>query len=106
MSLFDLSRRKIRYWLFRAKKKEADGTPLGDDAPPGFRQEVEAMDGFTGWAYFAEGAPFGWDVSYEEPYVLVARNHSVNDEWNAELARTVKPLPVEKVEADGSEGDV
>lgn len=102
MSLFDLSRRKIRYWLFRAKKKELDGTPLGDDAPAGFRQEVEAMDGFTGWANFAEGAPDGWDISQEQPFVIVERNHSVDAEWTAELARTVKPLPVTEV-TDGSE---
>ena len=76
--------------------------PLGEDAPTAFRQEVEELEGFTGWEHFAQGAPHGWDISEEPPYVIVARNHSIDDEWNAELSRTVKPLPVE--EADGSEG--
>jgi hypothetical protein len=91
--------------LFRTKKELLDGTPLGDDAPKGI-QEVEAMDGFTGWEYFAEGAPHGWDISEEEPYVIVARNHSIQTEWHAELSRTVKPLPVVEVKDDGSEGSV
>lgn len=80
--------------------------PLGEDAPSGFRSEVEDMDGFNGWENFARGAPHGWDWSEEEPLAIVARNHSIYQEWEAELSRTVKPLPVEKVEDHGNEGDV
>ena len=93
MSLLDLPRRDVRYWLFRAKKKEMDGVPLGDDAPPGFRAEIEAMDGFTGWEHFAEGAPKGWDISTEPPFEIVRRKFSIDQEWEADLAPNVRELP-------------
>lgn len=112
MSIFDLPRRRdIRYWLYRAKKTQLDGTPLGDEAPENFQAEFEKMEGFTAWRHFAEGAPFGWDISEEPPYEIVIRNHSVVSEWNAELARTLRPLPEGaltelEVETDGGEGSI
>lgn len=97
------NRREVRYWLYRAKKKEVDGVSLGDDAPAGFRGEVEDLDGFTGWENFAEGAPLGWDISEEPPWTIARRKFSVDQEWSAELAPNLRPLPEE--EANGSEGD-
>lgn len=80
MALEDLPRSQVRYWCFRFRS-EAEGISKATGAPRGLRKHFEGQAGFPGWALFGES----WDVGSDDPLVMVARRHSIHEEWNALL---------------------
>ena len=86
-------RRKIRYTLFRLKKKEDDGVAIR--TPAGFKKFYSDQQWFDGWENFG----VTWDVGdpldpkergSEDPFEAVARYQSVNEEWDAVIDAHVK----------------
>ena len=63
-----LSLRKARYWCFRFKT-EAEGGSEASDAPSGFKDYVENLEGFGGWKKFA----ISWDIKGENPFYTILK---------------------------------
>lgn len=84
----DITKRKARYWCFRFKT-EKEGGPKATGSPRGFKKYVESLGGFGSWAKFA----ITWDIKGENPFIVVERQFSVWEEWQATLRKVVKPLP-------------
>ncbi len=88
-----MTRRNVRYWLFR-KQNEAEGGAKARGAPPGLYRRFEAQPAFVlagGYKSFART----WDVDREDPFKIVPRDRSIAEEWNAHLAETATPIPTE-----------
>ena len=82
----------VRYWCYRFQT-ETNGGASADDAPKGFRKYFESQELFSGWKNFA----VKWDVSDDDPFLLVRRGKSVWREWDEKLVGTV-PIHVHHVE--------
>lgn len=90
MNLDQLSRRQVRYWLFR-KQNELDGGANARGAPKGLYARFEAMAVFRlagGYASFAAT----WDLAATDAFEIVPRSQSIAEEWNAHLAATAIPV--------------
>jgi hypothetical protein len=70
-------RKNVRYRLYRIQK-EFLGGPASEDSD-GLRAKFEADPAFRGWRWFG----ITWDVSLDDPFRIVRRDISVEDEWNA-----------------------
>ena len=89
-----LSKREIRYWLFRFQNANNGGSPA-KGAPPGLKKHFEEYGFFThlgGWSGFAKL----WDVNPDAPLEVVPRDKSVIEEWNEVLVANAKELPRKK----------
>jgi len=88
-----LSRRKLRYWLFRFRT-EAIQSVSTNSAPKGMKEFFENLEGFTNWKEFA----VTWDVPPGDPrqpvpMKIVPRKFSVWEEWQATMRSEVKVHP-------------
>jgi len=94
MSKLDsLTRRQVRYWLFRFRTAEDGGAPA-EGAPVGLRARFEKHPHFSNWHNFG----VTWDVG-SDPYVLVPLKYSLEQQWNTEAMASARPYPgTEKVE--------
>lgn len=70
-------RKKLRYHLYRLRT-EALGGPASA-APTELKKKYEETEGFGEWKNFAET----WDVAFEDPYRVVHRDTSEQEEWKA-----------------------
>ena len=97
-------RRQVRYKLFRLRT-EALTTAAAETDKTGkvkiTHSEVDDdfKDKFIGNPVFGLTNGFAdfsvtWDVSEENPYAMVSRDKSVDQEWNEHLEAVVKDLPV------------
>ncbi len=110
-------RRKIRYILFRLKKKEDEGVPVR--TPAGFKKFYSDQKWFDGWENFG----VTWDVGdpldpkdrgSDDPFEVVARYQSVNEEWDEVVEAHMKSGTIttrkrarqQKMEDNGSEDNV
>lgn len=73
-------RKKIRYQLYRLRT-EQEGKCAADSSKS-FRSKFESQGGFGGWAMFATT----WDVACDDPYRIVNKELSEQDEWNEVVA--------------------
>lgn len=96
--LTNLTRRQIRYVLFRLMT-EADGGAKANKEKEGnmklvdeIRDHFETQDDFGGWSKFAKT----WDVDEKAPLVAVLRTSSINSDWNNSIKGTTAELPVSK----------
>ena len=85
----NLTKRQVRYWLFRFKT-EAEGGTNSNGAPEGLREHFESQPMFGGWKKFA----VDWDVNEDSPLELAYRNFSVWEEWDRVLVRVTDPARV------------
>ncbi len=88
MKLEELSRRQVRYWLFRFRT-EKEGGAKATGAPRGLRKRFEGQPEFDGWAKFG----MTWDVAEGDYFKAVPRKYTIHEEWNATLRRLVIDLP-------------
>lgn len=98
-----LSRSEVRYGCFRLQT-ETTGGPAAD-VPAGLREHFEGLEPFArfdGWRGFARK----WDVSPDDPLVMVARTTTVWQDWNSKLAEVVPLLPIPEEVPIGAESDV
>ncbi len=110
-------RRKIRYTLFRLKKKEDEGISVR--TPAGFKKFYSDQKWFDGWENFG----VTWDVGdpmdpkgrgSDDPFEVVARYQSVNEEWEEVVEAHMKSGTIstrkrarqQKMEDNGSEDNV
>ena len=113
--IFNLPRRKVRYWLFRFRTEAVEGIPA-NGAPEGLREYFEKYPGFIGWKAFA----VSWDLPHIEgclrdlckcaneivPLTPVSRQFSVWEEWDAQLRAEVKIFPGLKKVFNGRKGEL
>ena len=110
-------RKAIRYTLFRLKKKEDEGVPIR--TPAGFKKFYSDQKWFDGWENFG----VTWDVGdpldpkdrgSDDPFEVVARYQSVNEEWDEVVEAHMKSGTIttrkrarqQKMEDNGSEDNV
>lgn len=106
--IFNLPRRRIRYWLYRFKNEEQGGA-LSNGSPDGLRDHFERLPGFDGWEQFA----VSWDIPHLSncvksvtqfgvcscsrqvvPLKIVLRDRSVADEWRQVIMREAPILKI------------
>jgi hypothetical protein len=80
-------KKMARYWCYRFRS-EATGGAEASDAPQGFKEYVEALGGFSGWDLFADK----WDITGENPFMIVYRLMSVWQEWDQVMERVAIPI--------------
>jgi hypothetical protein len=84
----ELTRRKLRYWLFRFRN-EAEGGCIVEDAPYGLRVEFQAEKFFDmsgGWAGFC----VKWDVEEELPFAMVPTDSDMWQDWEDHCDRVAE----------------
>jgi hypothetical protein len=81
-------RRQVRYWLFRFRTA-AEGGASAKGAPSGLRERFEDHPHFGGW----ENYGVTWDVSDDDPSVLVPLRVSLEVQWNTEAMASARELP-------------
>lgn len=93
MKIDSLSRKQVRYWLFR-KQNEVNGGSKAKGAPKGLfgRFEDQAVFQLAG-GYKNFGVT--WDIDRSDKFTIVARSKSIQDEWNDHLEQFAKPIPEE-----------
>ena len=95
MSVTSLTRRQVRYWLFR-KFNEANGGASSEGAPSELINSFEGMAAFSfcgGWASFGNK----WDISTEEPWGIVPLEKSLLAQWNEYCEKNAREFtPKEK----------
>jgi hypothetical protein len=92
-NIHQLSRRKLRYWLFRFRTEALQSVPT-NGAPSGLKNHFERLPEFTDWKDFA----VKWDVPEGDalepvPLEIVQRKFSVWEEWQATMRAEVKVHP-------------
>jgi len=80
-------KRRARYWCYRYRT-EATGGTAASGAPPGFKDYIESLGGFSGWDLFADK----WDITGENPFMIVYRLMSVWEEWDHVMRRVAIPI--------------
>ena len=90
-----LTRRRVRYRLYRLRAEAAEGKELPIVIPDGFKEFFEAQKWFDGWANFSKT----WDVGdpvnpkprgSDNPLEVVPRYMSVHEEWEEVIEAHVK----------------
>lgn len=88
MKLDDMTKRQVRYWLFRFKTELEDDGASASDAPRGLRKLFEGMEWFQGWNNFS----VTWDVNHEEPFRIIPLKVSLDEQWNKTLEEKVPEM--------------
>ena len=93
----ELTRREVRYWLFRFGT-EARGDAKANGAPPGLKAHFEEqMDDlnirFLNKKDFWDNFAKKWDVDEDDYWSVVPSKFSVWDEWEAVLRQVAPVLP-------------
>lgn len=70
-------RRGVRYKLYRLRT-EIEGKCSAPDIGQEFRSRFEKQPLFKGWRFFGSL----WDVALADPYLVVARDHTEQEEWD------------------------
>jgi hypothetical protein len=108
--IFNLPRRRIRYWCFRFRTEELYGTS-SNGAPAGLREYFEKIPGFTKWEEFAVSwdlphldncnymghPPIGLSCSCSRqivPLVIMGRLFSIWDEWKMTIRQEAPVLKI------------
>ena len=86
-----MNRRQIRYLCARCKS-EAEGFAEKPELVEGFLETFESQPNFRGWMGFG----VSWDVDVNDPWRIVLRDKSIEDEWHEVLEQVVPELPVKK----------
>lgn len=100
--LDDLTRRNIRYILFRLQTEAAGGAKAKEEKTGimklvgKIREHFEEQEDFGGWEKFAKT----WDVDEKSPLVATKRNSSIQTEWNKILKAEAKELPASPARDD------
>ena len=90
-----LTRRRVRYVMYRLMYEATEDKPTGDIVPEGFKEYFEAQKWFDGWDKFG----ITWDVGdpvhpkprgSEDPLEVVPRYISVQEEWEEVVDAHVK----------------
>lgn len=81
-------RKKVRYRLYRCRT-EAEGM-APSEADDEFKAKFESQPYFNGWRFFGEQ----WDVAFDDPYRIVHRDLSEQEEWE-ELVRAKFPTIID-----------
>lgn len=86
----ELTRRQIRYLLFRLRTQEIGGAKAPTKLPRGFKKSFTEQPKFRGWASFG----VTWDVAEkpDSPWTIVFRDKSLEQEWNEVLIEKVPVL--------------
>ena len=90
-----LTRRRVRYRLYRLRAEAAEGKELPIVIPDGFKESFEAQKWFDGWANFSVTWDVGDPVRPEsrgsgDPLEVVPRYISVKEEWEEVIEAHVK----------------
>ena len=92
----ELTRSNIRYICFRLKT-ESEGGPKASPTDSvvmshvaEVKEHMETQEFFGGWDKFG----ITWDVDSISPWVVVRRRTSLETEWNKQVARNARELPV------------
>ena len=81
----ELTKRQIRYLLFRLRTEELGGAKAPTKFPRGFKKTFTDQSKFRGWVGFS----VSWDVDDDSPWTIVFREKSIEEEWNAILKEKV-----------------
>lgn len=73
-------RKAIRYQLYRLRT-ESEGKASAASSPE-FRNAFESQSLFDGWRFFGTT----WDVSFDDPYRIVHKDKSEQEEWDELVA--------------------
>lgn len=89
MSVTSLTRRQVRYWLFR-KANEANGGASSEGVP----LQIEAFKDMPVFAFCGGWKDFGskWDISQSEPWEIIPLEKSLLAQWNEECEKKAKKL--------------
>lgn len=68
-------RKGVRYKLYRIRNEVEGG--CASDVDSDFKKQFEEQDDFDGWRFFS----INWDVAMDDPFRIVHRVRSVNEEW-------------------------
>ena len=90
MELEKLTKRKIRYWLFRFKTEHSGGNSA-EGYPEGLKEHFELNEDFLGWDLFNESK--GWDVKTNSPLETKPLRFGSDELWNKELKKNLRELP-------------
>lgn len=71
-------RKVVRYKLYRLRT-EAEGKSGAQEIDKQFRTQFESQPEFKGWRFFGQL----WDVSLVDPYVVVGRDFTEQEEWES-----------------------
>ncbi|PNV85934.1 MAG: hypothetical protein C0610_09290 [Desulfobacteraceae bacterium] len=74
------ARKEVRYKLYRCRT-EAEGK-CGSGTDEDFKKLFEDQDGFGQWRFFG----VTWDVAFDDPYRIVHRDKSEQEEWDELVA--------------------
>jgi len=108
--IFNLPRRRVRYWCFRFQTEELEGSG-SNGSPPGLKDYFEKVPGFLGWKEFAVSwdlphldncnydghPPIGISCSCSKqivPLTVVKRLFSVWDEWKMTIRQEAPVLRI------------
>ncbi|GAH00147.1 unnamed protein product [marine sediment metagenome] len=80
--VLSLSRREVRYHLYRIRTYEEGGSSHKANA---LKEYYERQKGFTNWSGFART----WDVGDEGHHKIVEREFTEEQEWNSELSSLI-----------------
>lgn len=70
------ARKKVRYKLYRCRtESEGKGSSEVDEE---FKQRFETQPSFDKWQFFGTT----WDVSFDDPYRIVHKDKSEQEEWD------------------------
>lgn len=86
-----MNKKQIRYLCSRIRT-EAEGFAEKPELPQGFMETFESQANFRGWMGFG----VTWDVDPKDPWKIVLREKSIEDEWNGILEKVVPEFPVAK----------
>ena len=89
-------KRRARYWCYRFRTEAIEGGAPSTGAPEGFKEFVESLAGFGGWPAFADK----WDITGENPFMVVYRIMSVWQEWDHVMERVAIPIDSTPVEIE------
>jgi len=88
MILDEMTRRQIRYWLFRFRTETEENGASAEGSPEGLREKFEDMEWFQNWENFG----ITWDVHDEDFFRIVPLKQSLSDQWNRVLEEKVPEL--------------
>jgi len=83
-----MTRRQLRYWLFRFKTETEEDGVSAEGSPEGLREKFEDMEWFQGWANFG----ITWDVHLEDFHRIIPLKKSLAEQWDEILEKTVPEL--------------
>lgn len=80
--------KEIRYRLFQLKDQAEREVEI-PELPEDFKESFEEQDAFRGWINFG----VKWDVDEKDPWKIVKRKKSIEEEWNEVLLEKVPEIP-------------